>query len=46
MNQIEWCKDRLVQHEKEFSNYDYYLSHILPLKNQAGICEALLKTIG
>lgn len=46
MNQIEWCKNRLVQHEEEMKTNDYYLSRLLPLNTQKVVCEGLIGVIG
>lgn len=46
MKQIDWCKDRLVQLEREQDETEVYLNRIVPLKLKANISEALIHVLG
>ncbi len=46
MKQIDWCKDRLVQLEREQDETEGYLNRIVPLKFKANISEALIHVLG
>lgn len=46
MKQIDWCKDRLTQLEREQNDTENYLQKIVPLKSKARISEAFMHVLG
>jgi hypothetical protein len=46
MKQIDWCKDRLTQLEREQNDTENYLQKIVPLKSKAIISEAFMHVLG